>query len=273
MGLLGDIADHYQLLPEWLQLLTRLAVVTIVGFGMVRTATYLIVRGLSANRRIDKTVNSFVTRLVHIAGHLFLTMILLGMIGVDVGAMIGSLAIGGLVLGFALKDSLGNLAAGFMLLFYRPFNVDDIVEVDKHMGNVIDLGFALTTIRQYDGQIVTIPNGAVLGGAIVNFSREPNRRVKCAVGIAYDDDIDTAVRAILAALPGSDARILTEPAPAVIIKGLGPSSVDLEVRVWTRNDDFGGVNATLAKTVKTAIGDAGCTIPFPQQDVHLIDSA
>lgn len=268
MSVLTDAGAVFQSLPEWQQRAVLVALTLLVGFLTIRIIIRTLDRSLRRIPRIDETLREFLDRLVDVVAWSLLTVVVLGTAGVNVGALLGGLAIGGFVLGFALKDTLGNLAAGVMLLFYRPFNVGDTITLGSNEGEVTALGMALTTLAAADGRLITVPNGAVLGGAIVNHTRSPVRRADVLVGISYDDDIDAATRAILEAV-SADSRVLADPAPGVRITGLGASSIDLQVRPWVQTGDFWQTKADLNATVKRAVEDAGCTIPFPQRDVHM----
>lgn len=268
MTVLTDLQSGFQALPDWQQRVVLVALTLLVGFLAIRLIIRTLDRSLRRIPRIDETLREFLDRLVDVVAWALLVVVVLGVAGVNVGALLGGLAIGGFVLGFALKDTLGNLAAGVMLLFYRPFNVGDVITLNGQDGAVAALGMALTTLTAADGRLITVPNGAALGGVIVNHTRAATRRVDMMVGIAYDDDIDAATRSILAALE-ADPRVLPEPAPSVWISGLGDSSVDLQVRPWVKTEDLWNAMADLRATVKRAVEDAGCTIPFPQRDVHM----
>jgi small conductance mechanosensitive channel len=267
-----EAAQWAQTLPPAGQRAFLMALTLLIGYAVIVVLQKYADRTLQRARRIDATLRGFLVRLVVVGATALLVVILLSQAGVNLAALIGGLAIGGLVIGFALKDSLGNLAAGVMLLFYRPFSIGETVTIAGNDGQVLALGMALTVLKAADGRLITLPNGKVLGGAVINHTREPIRRADVMVGIHYDDDIDTAVRAIVAALQ-EDPRVLAEPAPDVRITGLGDSSVDLQVRPWVNTADFWKAKAELHGTVKRAIEAAGCTIPFPQRDVHMYPEA
>ncbi len=268
MTFLSDLQTGFQALPGWSQRATLVALTLIAGYFFLKIVVKTVDSALQREKRIDATLRSFLDTIVDVVGWALVVVFTLGVAGVNVGAMLGGLAIGGFVIGFALKDTLGNLAAGVMLLFYRPFNVGDTITVAGQDGDVVDLGLALTTLKAADGRIITLPNGNVLGGTIINHTRNDKRRADVMVGIGYDDDIGAATRAILAAV-ASDSRVLSDPAPSVRITGLGASSVDLQVRPWVQTGDFWQTKADLHETVKKAIADAGCSIPYPQTDVHV----
>lgn len=266
---LADVTEFWNGLPAWTQLLVRLGVVVVIGVLAQWIVRSVLDRSMQRNRHMDDTARLFLVRTAGIVVWIFVAVVILGLLGVDAAALAGGLAVGGFIVGFALKDSLGNLAAGVMLLFYRPFSVGETVTIDGESGDVVALGMALTTIKAADGRIVTLPNGAILGGTIVNHTREPKRRADVLVGIGYDDDIDHAVRAIMEAVK-ADPRVLDDPAPGVRITDLGDNAVGLQVRPWVRTDDFWQAKADLTGTVKRALDAAGCSIPYPQRDLHIV---
>lgn len=268
MAFADRLADGYAVLPGWAQTAVQVAVVVLVGWVVLKILDRYLDKVLRRSRHVDATLRSFLVRTTSIGGGVLVAAWALAVAGVDLAALLGGLAIGGFVLGFALKDALGNLAAGVMLLLYRPFNVDDVATIGGETGLVTALGMAMTTLRTGDGRVVTVPNGKVLGGTLVNHTREPKRRADVRVGIGYGDDIDAAVRAILAAVR-EDPRVLPDPEPSVWISGLDADSVGLVVRPWVATADFWQAQADLHGTVKRAVESAGCTIPYPQRDVHL----
>lgn len=255
-------------LPPWQLKILTAAVVVVAGWLFMKIGIGLIERGMRHNRYIDDTLTHFIHAVMSAIGWIVIFMAVLATLGVDLAALVGGLAIGGFVIGFALKDTLGNLAAGVMLLFYRPFNIDDTVTIAGETGEVTSLGMALTTLKVADGRIVTLPNGNVLGSSITNHTRLPIRRADVMVGISYSDDIDVAIKAIMEALP-QDPRVLAEPALSVRLTELGDSSVGLQVRPWVATGDFWQAKADFHGIVKRALESAGCSIPFPQRDIHV----
>lgn len=260
--------DTFLGLPGWVHTLLQVLLVLAIGFVVNWVLDSRLDKTLERNRRVDDTTRIFLVRLMDVGIWTFTLVVALSVLGVDPTALAGGLAVGGFIIGFALKDTLGNLAAGIMLVFYRPFNVRDWVTIGGQSGEVVALGMALTTLKSADARIVTMPNGVVLGGTIVNHTREPIRRADVLVAIGYEDDIDTAVKAILAAL-AADPRVLAEPAAGVRITDLGDDGVGLQVRPWVATSDYWQAQADFHGTVKRALNDAGINIPYPQRDVHM----
>ncbi len=271
MAVHETILSFYAGLDPTLQMLVKAFAFVVVAYIVVGIAKRLLFRAMARTPSIDRTLAAFFRGVLGGIGWIIIVLAFLTGLGVDPVALVGTLAIGGFILAFALKDTLGNLAAGVMLLVYRPFNVGEGVKVKGHEGTVVDLGIALTRLKTWDGLLVSIPNGAILGDSILNYTRNGIRRIEVNVGVDYGDNIDSAVQAALSA--ASDSRVLTDPAPQVVLTGLGESSVDLQLRAWANVTDFGATKSDLIKQVKLKVEASGCSIPFPQRDLHMIPAA
>lgn len=266
---LATFWDAFTGLPSWAHTALKIIAVILIGWGVDWVLDRNLNRVLKKNKFVDETTRTFLVRTVDVTVWAFTGVIVLGFLGVDPAALAGGIAVSGFIVGFAVKDTLGNLAAGIMLLVYRPFHVGDTVTIGADSGDVMSLGMALTVLKTGDARIITIPNGKILGGTITNHTREPHRRADVLVGIGYNDDPFVAEAAILAALQ-EDPRVLTEPAPSVRITDLGASAIGLQVRPWVATADYWKAKADLHKTVKDAVVAAGCSIPYPQQEVRII---
>ncbi|MDG2148858.1 MAG: mechanosensitive ion channel family protein [Planctomycetota bacterium] len=192
----------------------------------------------------------------------------LGQLGMDVGPLLAGVGVVGFVVGFALKDTLGNFAAGIMILLYRPYDVGDFVEVAGHTGKVDAMSLASTVMLTTDNQKLTIPNGSIWGGVIRNVTAQETRRIDLTFGIGYEDDINKAA-AIIEDILAKHELVLKDPAPVVRLTELADSSVNFVCRPWTKTSDYWGVKCDVTKSVKERFDAEGISIPFPQRDVHL----
>jgi len=182
--------------------------------------------------------------------------------------MLAGLGVAGFIVGFALQDSLGNFAAGAMILIYRPFDVDDFVEVTGASGLVKKMNLVSTTITTFDNQTLVVPNSKIWGDVIKNVTAQTERRVDLEFGIGYDDDIELAERVLTEVVSAHD-KVLADPEPMIKLHTLGDSSVNFVVRPWVRTDDYWDVYWDLMREVKLRFDREGISIPFPQRDVHL----
>lgn len=218
----------------------------------------------------EKMLIGLVTRTVKGAVLVVSGIMALDQLGISIAPFVASLGVGSLVLGFAFKDSLSNLASGMLILIYRPFKIGDTIEVAGTMGNVLDLSVVNTTIKDFAGPIIYFPNSQVWGAKITNLSRAEYRRTIFTVGIDYTDDQNGAWD-VLQKLINSEERILKNPAPFIRLKELGDSSVNFQMFVYTKPADFGGLLNNFYAKAKTALEEAGYSIPFPQHDIHMIE--
>ena len=192
----------------------------------------------------------------------------LSQVGVSLAPMLAGLGVAGFIVGFALQDTLGNFAAGAMILIYRPFDVDDFVEVTGASGLVKKMNLVSTTITTFDNQTLVVPNSKIWGDVIKNVTAQTERRVDLVFGIGYGDDIELAEN-VLADIVASHEKILKDPEPQIKVHTLGDSSVNFVVRPWVKTDDYWDVYWYMTREVKLRFDREGISIPFPQRDVHL----
>ncbi len=199
------------------------------------------------------------------------TLIGLSQLGISLGPLLAGLGIAGFVIGFALQDTLSNFASGLMILFYRPFDVGDVVEVGGVFGTVNKMSLVNTTILTVDNQTLVVPNNKIWGDVIKNLNSQRQRRVDMMFGIGYADDIPHAER-VLTDIIASHESVLKDPEPVVRLHELGDSSVNFIVRPWVKSEDYWSVYWDVTRAVKMRFDAEGISIPFPQRDVHLYDA-
>ena len=192
----------------------------------------------------------------------------LSQVGISLGPMLAGLGVAGFVVGFALQDTLGNFAAGGMILIYRPYDVDDFVEVAGASGLVKKMSLVSTTITTFDNQTLVIPNSKIWGDVIKNVTAQKVRRVDFEFGIGYGDDVEHAER-VLDDIVHAHQKVLDKPEAVIRVHALGDSSVNFVVRPWVRTEDYWEVYWDITREVKLRFDREGISIPFPQRDVHL----
>ena len=192
----------------------------------------------------------------------------LSQIGISLGPMLAGLGVAGFVVGFALQDTLGNFAAGSMILIYRPYDVDDFVEVAGASGLVKKMNLVSTTITTFDNQTLVVPNSKIWGDVIKNVTAQKLRRVDMEFGIGYADDIEQAER-VLDDILSNHELVLKKPESMIKLHTLADSSVNFVVRPWVKTDDYWDVYWDITREVKMRFDREGISIPFPQRDVHL----
>ena len=247
-------------------------VIIVVGFmaaGWVRRA---LDRALSRSGKMDATLVRFFGSLVRYAIIAFVIIAALQRFGVEATSLVAVFGAAGLAIGLALQGTLSNVAAGVMLLMFRPFKIGDFVDIGGQAGTVKEVGLFTTELATGDNVKIIMPNGQIWGSAIKNFSANPTRRVELMMGIDYGDNIDTAMATINRVI-GEEPRALTDPESTVAVAELADSSVDIVVRVWVNAADYWGVRWDLTKKLKEQLEADGISIPFPQQTVHHVNQA
>ena len=226
------------------------------------------VRKVGESRNLDVTLVRFASNMVRWVVLAAALIAILGYFGFQTSSFAAIIGAAGLAIGLAFEGTLGNFASGVMLLVFRPFEVGDWVKAGGESGTVEEIELFFCVLRTLDNRKVIVPNKAVFGDVIINNQGFDVRRVDIDVGVDYGADIDETRKVLEAILPNVEAG-LEDPAPQVFLKGLGASSVDWQVRVWCKTDDFWTVYQSIIRETKYALDGAGIGIPFPQMDVHL----
>jgi len=189
-------------------------------------------------------------------------------LGIPATSFMAIIGAAGLAIGLALKDSLSNFASGVMLVLFRPFTKGDFVDAGGVTGTVDEISLVSTTLTTPDNKLITVPNSMMYTGAITNYSAKDTRRLDMAFGVGYDDDLKVAA-GVLRKICSEHPQILSEPETGIFISNLGDSSVDFAVRPWVKGEDYWSVRAEILESAKMELEAAGCSIPYPQTDVHL----
>jgi small conductance mechanosensitive channel len=235
----------------------RMAVAGVVGF----------VRKILTGREMDDILVGFSIAILRWVLLLFVVIAALSQLGIDTTSLIALLGAAGLAIGLSLQSSLSNLAAGVMLIIFRPFTKGDFVEAGGATGVIDNISIFTTTMTTPDNKEVIVPNGAIISSNITNFSARDTRRVDMVFGCSYDDDVRKAKR-ILEEIIAADERVLKDPAPVVVLGELADSSINFLVRPWAKSEDYWALLWETTEAVKLRFDDEGLSIPYPQMDVH-----
>lgn len=216
----------------------------------------------------DTTLAKFLSGGLDIIMKVMLVISVASMVGIQTTSFIAILGAAGLAIGIALQGSLSNFAGGVMLLIFRPIRVGDYISAQGHEGSVIEMGIFVTTIETFDKRHVIMPNGPLSNGNLTNYSSSPVRAVEITFGISYGDDMKAA-RDALQKMRDSDDRVLQDEANVIAVSELGDSSVNIFYRTFVKGEDYWGYYFDAHEAGKLALEAAGCSIPFPQRDVHI----
>lgn len=242
-------------------------VLFIVGLTVCKAIRRSVRKALEKSA-LDNTLVPFLSSMIYYSLLTFLILAVLSLFGIQTTSFIAVLGAAGLAIGLALQGTLGNFAAGVMLLIFRPFKIGDYIEAGGAAGTVQEIAIFSTTLHSPDNVRITVPNSGVYGSIVKNYSYNETRRNDMVFGISYDDDISKAVDVIQRALDGDD-RALKDPAAVIVVGELGDSSVNLLVRPWCNASDYWGLRWDLTRKIKEDLEAAGCSIPYPQQDVYM----
>lgn len=217
----------------------------------------------------DVTLGKFVASLTYVALMAFIIIAAMGQLGIETASLVAILAAAGLAIGLALQGSLANFASGVMLIIFRPLKVGDFVEAGGATGTVREIGIFTSILSSPDNKKIYVPNANLTGANIINYSAFGTRRIDLVAGVSYGDSLDL-VKATLEQILAEDDRILTDPAPTIAVLELADSSVNFAVRPWVKEEDYWDVRFDTQEKIKQRFDEKGISIPFPQQDVHLI---
>jgi small-conductance mechanosensitive channel len=246
-------------------------IVIIIGYFISVIVSKYIAK-IMRRSNLSKILVEFTSRVVKILLIIFALSIAVGFLGVDVGAAVISISVvAGFIFGFAFQETLGNLAAGFMIAITKPFKKNDYVEVAGHSGRINNVGTSITSLTTVDNKRIIIPNSKVWGEPIVNYTALNTRMIDMKVGISYSDDIGKALKVAMGVLIKHE-KVLKDPAPYVGVYDLGDSSVDLVIRPWVNTADYWTVKWDLTRNIKETYDKEGICIPFPQRDLWIKNS-
>ena len=217
----------------------------------------------------DVTLGKFVASLTYVALMAFIIIAAMGQLGIETASLVAILAAAGLAIGLALQGSLANFASGVMLIIFRPLKVGDFVEAGGATGTVREIGIFTSILSSPDNKKIYVPNANLTGANIINYSAFGTRRIDLVAGVSYGDSLDL-VKATLEQILAEDDRILTDPAPTIAVLELADSSVNFAVRPWVKEEDYWDVRFDTQEKIKQRFDEKEISIPFPQQDVHLI---
>lgn len=253
---------------EYGEIVLMAAVIMALGILLIKLAVKITGKAL-AKTRLDKSVHKFIITATKYALYIVLAVVILTSLKIPTAPLVTVLGACGAAVALALKDSLGNIASGIIILANKPFIRGDVIEVTGITGIVQSIDLLVTTLKTYDNKVITIPNGTITAAVLVNYSRENTRRVDLSFTISYDSDIAEA-KDVLMAVTASNPDIFAEPAPVVGVAEHQESGILLDLKVWCETSKYYDVRYYLEEQVKISFDKANITIPYPQMDVRVI---
>ncbi|WP_308917087.1 mechanosensitive ion channel family protein [Jannaschia sp. LMIT008] len=218
--------------------------------------------------RLDQTLFDFLSNIARYAILALAVVVVLNTFGIQTTSIVAVIGAAGLAIGLALQGTLSNVAAGVMMIIFRPIKLGDFVTINGQMGTVRSINLNFTELASIGNFQIIIPNSQVWGNTIVNYSAYDTRQAEWIIGVAYDTDLHLATQIIRDAIT-SDARFLPDPEPTVLVDKLNDSSVDFLVRAWVKRTDFFGYWKDMNRDIKIALEGAGIQIPFPNRTITI----
>lgn len=234
-------------------------VILIIGLWLANKAHDLTARALSRTAWVEAILIGFLSNLVKYLVLIFTILAVLSQFGIQTASLLTVLGAAGLAIGLAMQGTLSNIAAGVMLLIFRPFRVGDVIEVAGQTGSVKLLNLFFTEMASADNVKIVVPNAQIWGAALKNYSSNPTRRIEMSIGLPYGTDIDKAMAAIVA-VAAADDQVLKAPAPSVTVSGLGGKTVTVLLQAWVNVSDAGSVKSGLHQSLKAELDKAGVEI-------------
>ncbi|MGN0667031.1 MAG: mechanosensitive ion channel family protein [Huintestinicola sp.] len=260
--------DFWDAVIGYIPVVIAAIVIYLIGMLITKIIMKLVNKGMNRTK-IDGTAQSFLESLTRIILNAFTIIISLSVLGIPMTSIVTAVGAAGLAIGLALQSSLSNIAGGFLILMNKPFSTGDYICTNGTEGIVSHITILNTTLKTLDNKVIYIPNGTVSNSMLINYSREPERRVDLVFGVSYDCDFRKAEQIVLD-ICKDHPKIMDQPAPPFARVGeLAGSSVNITVRVWTKNSDYWDVYFDLNEQVLTAFAANGITVPFNQLDVHV----
>ncbi|MDR1970342.1 MAG: mechanosensitive ion channel [Treponema sp.] len=274
MAILKYLADHNGTILELGRDLVTTLVLIVAGIILNRLIQRLMKKAASARNLvpgappIDETVTSVLALVVRYGIFIIVVIMILTAFGVNTASLIAVLGAAGVAIGLALKDILGNIAAGIIILFQGSYRRGEYIEFGSYSGTVRDINLFTTILETPDGVHISAPNSSVWGVPLKNYSRNGRRRMDLSVSIAYTDSLDTAFR-VMGDIAASETRFQKDPAPQILVQSLGDSAVTIVLRAWASGDEYWSIYWDQMRNLKDRIEAAGLHIPFPQRDLHV----
>ena len=248
--------------------LKLLGAVAIFIFG--RWVSKRLVNGLGRvmkARNLDDLLIQFVSNILSVLLLVMVILIAINYLGIPITPLLAILGGAALAVGLALQSSLSNFASGIMLVAFRPFTKGDFVDAGGVAGTVQSVGIFHTELKTPDNRHIVVGNSSITSSNITNFSAYDTRRIDLVIGVHYDDDLKLA-RSVIEKVLREHPNVLDDPEPTIMLMDLGESSVDFAVRPWVKSTEFWPTRGQLLEQLKAELEAAGCSIPFPQRDVH-----
>ena len=241
--------------------------------GMLKKYVDKMLKSIMEKAKMDKSISSFLMSAFSILYYVALTYTLIGFLGIDVSSISAFLGAAGIVLGFAFKETLGNICGGLIILTFKPFRVGHMIEYKNYIGEVKSIEIFYTRIKTPQNEQVIIPNGMITSNELRNMTKEKVKRLDLKIGVSYKSDIlkvKKVLREIIdEEIKGQDKLILRSPEPTIGVLALAESAIIFCVYVYTKSENYFTLQLRMNERIKVKFDENNIEIPYPQVDVHI----
>jgi small conductance mechanosensitive channel len=262
---------HSGAMIEFAKDLAAAIFIIIIGTALSRGVRKLINKAASGKFPVDETISPLLRMIVRYGIFIICIIMILNIFGVNTASLIAVLGAAGVAVGLALKDTLGNIAAGIILLFLGNYRKGEYIEFGSYSGTVKEISLFTTILETPDGVYISAPNSSIWGSPLKNYSRNGKRRMEIAVSISHSDSIDMAFQ-VMRDIIAAESRFLKEPPPQVVLRSIEDSSISVAIRAWAVTSVYWDIYWDIMRGIKAKIEEAGLHIPFPQRDIHIVDT-
>ena len=258
---------NFQLLRDFGIDIAVAIVIVIIGRWIAKALIATLKRAF-IKKNLDPLLIDFTTNILYVLALGAVVLVGVAYVGIDVTPLMVLLGGSALAIGLALQSSLSNFASGLMLVAFRPFTQGHFIEAAGTSGTVTHVGIFNTELVTPDNRHIVVPNSQITSSSITNYSAHETRRIDLLIGVHYDDDLKVARETMASVLDQHD-KVLDEPAPQILIMELADSAVNIAARPWVKAEDYWVVRSELLEQIKVSLEKAGCSIPYPQTDLHI----
>ena len=259
----GNISTLNATLSKVLPILIIILVALIVIHFLMKAVAKIVKKS-----RVPKNVHSFVISGIRFALYFVMVLMVCSKLGIDITSLVAAFSIVGVAISLAIQSSLSNVMAGFSMLVTKQFAVDDYIEAGGVQGTVLRIGLSSCKLRTFDGKDIYIPNSSIIADKIINFTKEPYRRVDVTIGASYNEDLNK-VKSALGRVVEDTSLINREKEIFIGITKFADSAIEYTIRVWVKNADYWTVYFELLERIKVEFEKQQIEIPYNQMDVHI----
>ena len=260
----GELTAFQTVASKYLPVLIQLLVCLVIVHFLMKA----IKKRIKKSKRIPKSIQAFLATGIRFLFYFIITITICNRIGLDITSLVAAFSIVGVAVSLSIQNTLSNVMAGFSLLFTKQFDVDDYIEAGGVSGTVMRIGMSSCKLKTYDGKDIYVPNASIVSEKIINYSREPFRRIDVTIGTSYDETVDK-IKASLQSVVDETPEISRDNDIFIGITNFGESSIDYTLRCWVKNADYWPVYLGLLEKIKRAFERDHIEIPYNQLDVHM----